>query len=278
MLTLLDFCLPLFSVLWLKCTRRVLSHHLLSYTWLAGTSSRLFRHRHTAQKQQRGLTGACCCHGSDSGGSDHSSFDSGHSHSSFDSGHSHASDQGSSSHGSSSHSDYGSNSDHASWSSNTSDGGHGNHRHPNKDLKDAQEGSKHGHNNSKHRHKKSSINDSADESFLSDSALDVVSMFDTTETNNNSVEYRPSSGTYSPPSPVGSRNSGEPTNSNFWAYKPAWCQPWSIISTGIAFVAGARWIAGGSTIATVVAAAPILAWWYVFLILVPGDFRKYADK
>ena len=104
-------------------------------------------------------------------------------------------------------------------------------------------------------------------------------MFDTTETDNTSVEYRPSSGTYNKPtSPIGSKNLGEPTNSDFWAYKPVWCQPWSIVSTGIAFVAGARWITGGSTIATVVAAVPILAWWYVFLILVPGDFRKYADK
>ena len=102
-------------------------------------------------------------------------------------------------------------------------------------------------------------------------------MFDTTETSSTSVEYRPSSGTYYKP-PTGTTNLRQPTNPDFWAYKPVWCQPWSIISAGIAFVAGARWITGGSIIATVVAAFPILAWWYVFLILVPGDFRQYADN
>lgn len=97
-------------------------------------------------------------------------------------------------------------------------------------------------------------------------------MFDTTERSKRSIEYRPSSGTYYKPP------RSQKTNPDFWAYKPVWCQPWSIISTGIAFVAGARWITGESTIATVVAAVPILVWWYVFLVLVPGDFSKYADK
>ena len=234
---------------------------------LVGTSARLFRHRHTAQKQQLKLTGARCCDtgysGADSGSSDHSSFDSGHSH---------ASDHSSSSRGSSSHSDHS--------SSNLSGGGHDDNHHSSTGSKHDHEDSKHGHTDSKNDSKKKSSKESdSNDSFLSDSALDIVSMFDTTETDNTAVEYRPSSGTYSkPPQPTGIRNFDQPTNPDFWAYKPVWCQPWSIISTGIAFVAGARWITGGSAIATVVAAVPILAWWYVFLILVPGDFRKYADK
>lgn len=235
-----------------------LSHLLLSYTRLAGTPLRLFRHRQIKQKQQVRFTGARCCDGGDnagdSAGSDHSSYDSGHSHSSYDSGHSHAAHHGSSTHGSSSNPDHGSNSDHRS----------------SKHSKHDQEDSKQGHN-------KISRKDSEDDDFLSDSALDIVSMFDTTETGNTSVEYRPSSGTYYKP-PTGTTNLRQPTNPDFWAYKPVWCQPWSIISTGIAFVAGARWVTGGSTIATVVAAVPILVWWYVFLILVPGDFREYADN
>ena len=104
-------------------------------------------------------------------------------------------------------------------------------------------------------------------------------MFDATETGSTPIGYRPSSGTYYNSSgPTGTSNLSQPANPDFWAYKPVWCQPWSIITSGVTFVAGARWITGGSTIATVVAAVPILVWWYLFLVLVPGDFRKYAEK
>ena len=96
-------------------------------------------------------------------------------------------------------------------------------------------------------------------------------MFDTTETEGTSIEYRPSSGSFY-------REAKQPANTDFWAYKPVWCQPWSIITTGVGFVAAARWVTGGSTVATVVAAVPILAWWYIFLVAVPADFRKYAER
>ena len=93
-------------------------------------------------------------------------------------------------------------------------------------------------------------------------------MFDTGD--GNSVQYRPSSSEHF-------KQQGRPANPDFWAYKPVWCQPWSILLSGTAFIAGARWISGGSDIATGVAAIPILAWWYLFLVLVPADFRKYAE-
>lgn len=101
-----------------------------------------------------------------------------------------------------------------------------------------------------------------------DSLLDVVNMFDAGDAD--TVSYQPSSGqSYKQPD--------RPSNPDFWAYKPVWCQPWSIVASGTAFVAGARWISGGSIIATCIAAAPILVWWYLFLVLVPADFRKYAE-
>ena len=111
----------------------------------------------------------------------------------------------------------------------------------------------------------------ADSSHHHDSIWDIAGMFDTTETGNTGMDYRPSSERYS-------NAPSQPTNPDFWAHKPVWCQPWSIIASGITFVAGARWITGGSMVATVVAAVPILVWWYLFLVLVPADFRDYTEK
>lgn len=96
-------------------------------------------------------------------------------------------------------------------------------------------------------------------------------MFDTGDSD--TVSYQPSSGQYN-----NYKQPGLPASADFWAYKPVWCQPWSILASGTVFVAGARWIFGGSNIATGVAAVPILVWWYLFLVLVPADFRKYAEK
>ena len=101
-------------------------------------------------------------------------------------------------------------------------------------------------------------------------------MFDVSESSYTSIAYKPSKTYYK--SPTGSRKHHQPTNPDLWAYKPMWCQPWSIILSGIALVAGVSYVAGGHTIATVLAAVPILFWWYVSLGLVPRDFRRYADN
>jgi len=123
------------------------------------------------------------------------------------------------------------------------------------------------HHHSSHKHH---TEDDADDSpNPQDSFLDVASMFDTGDSD--AVSYQPSSGQYY-------KQPGLPASSDFWAYKPVWCQPWSILASGTAFVAGARWISGGSNIATGVAAVPIIVWWYLFLVLVPADFRKYAEE
>lgn len=66
--------------------------------------------------------------------------------------------------------------------------------------------------------------------------------------------------------------SGNVGDGGFWAAKPAWCQPWSILLTGTTVVAGAYQLSGHSPIVTAVAAAPIGAWWYLFLVLVPQSY------
>lgn len=65
---------------------------------------------------------------------------------------------------------------------------------------------------------------------------------------------------------------------DFWAHKPYWCQPWSIVLTGTIFVTGARQLFHGSNIVTAVAAVPILVWWWLFLVLVPANFKSYLNE
>ena len=66
-------------------------------------------------------------------------------------------------------------------------------------------------------------------------------------------------------------------DTNVWAYKPAWCQPWSIVGSGAAVVAGVWVISGGSNAWTGASALPVLAWWYLFLGIYPAQFREYAE-
>jgi hypothetical protein len=76
---------------------------------------------------------------------------------------------------------------------------------------------------------------------------------------------------------VAKANKGEapvPTGADvFWQHKPWWCQPWSILLTGalgIAFdgllvirFSAPLWLALPILVA-------ILAWWFLFLLLVPS--------
>ncbi|KAL4448544.1 hypothetical protein ABPG75_005763 [Micractinium tetrahymenae] len=66
-------------------------------------------------------------------------------------------------------------------------------------------------------------------------------------------------------------------DTNVWAYKPAWCQPYSILATG-SLVVSAVWLtSGGSPAWTAAAALPVAAWWYLFLAVYPAQFREYAE-
>ena len=55
---------------------------------------------------------------------------------------------------------------------------------------------------------------------------------------------------------------------NPWNYKPWWCQPWSILLTGVAAVGGS-WLLTNRIWVSVLVALPILAWWSYFLIIWP---------
>ncbi|MEY4430615.1 MAG: hypothetical protein RLZZ533_551 [Cyanobacteriota bacterium] len=59
---------------------------------------------------------------------------------------------------------------------------------------------------------------------------------------------------------------------SFWALKPWWCQPWSIVLTGVAVVGGSWWWLRIWWLSLPLAAG-VLLWWWLFLVLVPASYR-----
>lgn len=58
----------------------------------------------------------------------------------------------------------------------------------------------------------------------------------------------------------------------FWAHKPFWCQPWSILATGV-LVVSASWLLLHRWWISLPLALAVLAWWLLFLLLVPAAWR-----
>jgi hypothetical protein len=65
----------------------------------------------------------------------------------------------------------------------------------------------------------------------------------------------------------------QPAQVSIWAVKPWWCKPWSIVLTGLSGVVGS-WMVFGQWWLTVALGAAVIAWWWVFLVLVPNEYRK----
>ncbi len=53
-----------------------------------------------------------------------------------------------------------------------------------------------------------------------------------------------------------------------WSYKPWWCQPWSILLTGITLIT-ASWLLVKLLWVTVLVAIPVLTWMGFFLLVWP---------
>ncbi len=62
-----------------------------------------------------------------------------------------------------------------------------------------------------------------------------------------------------------------------WQLKPWWCQPWSILLTGVVGV-GLSWIWLQRWWITILVSAAVLAWWGLFLILVPRAWKKAVEE
>jgi hypothetical protein len=57
-------------------------------------------------------------------------------------------------------------------------------------------------------------------------------------------------------------------NHSVWDYKPWWCQPWSIILTGISIISGS-WLLFKIVWLSILVTIPISAWMGFFVILFP---------
>lgn len=55
---------------------------------------------------------------------------------------------------------------------------------------------------------------------------------------------------------------------NPWNYKPWWCQPWSILLTGITLISGS-WFLFKTLWMTILVAIPLLAWMGFFVLIWP---------
>ena len=60
---------------------------------------------------------------------------------------------------------------------------------------------------------------------------------------------------------------------SIWDHKPWWCQPWSIVATGIAMVGGSWWLLHRWWISSPLALG-IGVWWWLFLVVVPAAYRQ----
>jgi hypothetical protein len=59
---------------------------------------------------------------------------------------------------------------------------------------------------------------------------------------------------------------------SLWSQKPWWCQPWSILLTGVVVVGGSWWCLRIWWI-TAPLALGVLLWWWLFLLAVPAAYR-----
>ncbi len=66
-------------------------------------------------------------------------------------------------------------------------------------------------------------------------------------------------------------------SSNIWDYKPKWCQPWSILLTGL-ILSFSSWFMVHMIWITAIVSLLIIIWWVYFLILYPRMFKKYVES
>ncbi len=65
-------------------------------------------------------------------------------------------------------------------------------------------------------------------------------------------------------------------NKNYWSSKPYWCQPWSIILTGI-IITLFSWLFFNNLLFTFITITFILIWWVIFLYYAPKNYDEYLS-
>jgi hypothetical protein len=69
--------------------------------------------------------------------------------------------------------------------------------------------------------------------------------------------------------------SNETVSPDLWQSKPWWCQPWTIILTGVLIVSGS-WLTLHILWITLPLTVLIGVWWLYFLVLVPRMLQKIS--
>lgn len=64
---------------------------------------------------------------------------------------------------------------------------------------------------------------------------------------------------------------------SMWQMKPWWCQPWSIVFTGIA-VPACSWLLLHRLLITLPVAAVVAGWWLLFLVIVPAQYAAAVKE
>ena len=67
----------------------------------------------------------------------------------------------------------------------------------------------------------------------------------------------------------------ESSDTGLWSQKPWWCQPWSIILTGLVVVVGS-WVLMHRIWITGSAALAVASWWCLFLVIAPIAYRNQS--
>ena len=62
-----------------------------------------------------------------------------------------------------------------------------------------------------------------------------------------------------------------------WKYKPWWCQPWSIILTGLVIITVSWWLLH-NLIITIILSIMIIIWWAYFLVFYPRLMAKILTE
>lgn len=60
---------------------------------------------------------------------------------------------------------------------------------------------------------------------------------------------------------------------SLWQLKPWWCQPWSIVLTGLAMPA-AVWLVTQRLWLVMPVVLLVTVWWFLFLYVVPKQYRE----
>ena len=63
---------------------------------------------------------------------------------------------------------------------------------------------------------------------------------------------------------------------SLWNHKPWWCQPWSILLTGVVVVGGSWWLLRLWWISAPLTLG-VLIWWWLFLVAVPAAYRAELE-